>query len=131
MENTPTFTEAMPDKTKDEPIPTTWPGIAGKALHLYGAAGIIIVGLSWAFWSVLERSDARSEQARIEAKEYANANLKVTVEATQAIARTGEAIGEVGESVEKVGEAVEASRKGMDEIARDVRDLREELQRGK
>lgn len=121
----------VPEVKPAESIPTTWPGVAVKALHLYGAAGVLVVGLAWFSYSMVERSERRADQQILEQKESATANLKVVIESTHAITSTGQAIKEVGQAVGKVGDSVEANTKATEEIARDVRELREELRREK
>ena len=94
------------------------------AIGKWGIGGACLALAAGALYFVYGDLRETTRQMVQDQKEQNIANLRVVVENTEAITRTGEAISEVGE-------AVEAATNTTQEIARDLRDLREELRRAK
>ena len=105
-------------------VPTSPSGWLMFAIGKWGIGGACLALAAGALYYVYGDLRSTTKQMLQDQKEQNLANLRVVVENTEAITKTGEAIGEVGE-------AVSASKKATEEIARDVRDLREEMRRQK
>jgi hypothetical protein len=81
---------------------------------------LAVLGLCYVYNDLRETT----RQMVVDQKQASTENLKVVVQAVEAINTNTS-------TMEEVGEAVNASKQATQEIARDVRELREELRRDK